>query len=71
MGIPLSKKIRLIVGANEETDWKCMDYYFGVKKMTPPQISFTPDAEFPLNHAEKGVFQYQLVTDLKLSLIHI
>lgn len=65
MGIPLSKKIRLIVGANEETDWKCMDYYFGVKKMTPPQISFTPDAEFPLNHAEKGVFQYQLVTDLK------
>lgn len=26
--------------------------------------SFT-DAEFPLNHAEKGVFQYQLVTDLK------
>lgn len=65
MGIPLSKKIRLIVGANEETDWKCMDYYFGVKKMTPPQISFTPDAEFPLNHAEKGVLQYQLVTDLK------
>lgn len=65
MGIPLSKKIRLIVGTNEETDWKCMDYYFGVKKMTPPQISFTPDAEFPLNHAEKGVFQYQLVTDLK------
>ena len=65
MGIPLSKKIRLIVGANEETDWKCMDYYFGVKKMTPPQISFTPDAEFPLNYAEKGVFQYQLVTDLK------
>lgn len=65
MGIPLRKKIRLIVGANEETDWKCMDYYFGEKKITPPQISFTPDAEFPLNHAEKGVFQYQLVADLK------
>ena len=32
MGIPLRKKIRFIVGANEETDWKCMDYYFGVKK---------------------------------------
>lgn len=65
MGIPLRKKIRLIVGANEETDWKCMDYYLGEKKITPPQISFTPDAEFPLNHAEKGVFQYQLVADLK------
>lgn len=24
MGVPLSKKIRFIVGANEETDWKCM-----------------------------------------------
>lgn len=65
MGIPLRKKIRFIVGANEETDWKCMDYYFGVKKITPPDISFTPDAEFPLNHAEKGVFQYQIVTDLQ------
>lgn len=65
MGLPLRKKIRFIVGANEETDWKCMDYYFNKKKIQPPQMSFTPDAEFPLNHAEKGVFQYQLVTDLK------
>lgn len=32
MGVPLSKKIRFIVGANEETDWKCMDYYFNKKK---------------------------------------
>lgn len=68
MGIPLRKKIRLIVGANEETDWKCMEYYFGVKNITPPDISFTPDAEFPLNHAEKGVFQYQIVTDLREDL---
>lgn len=65
MGIPLRKRIRFIVGANEETDWKCVDYYFGVKKITPPDISFTPDAEFPLNHAEKGVFQYQIVTELQ------
>lgn len=65
MGLPLKKKIRFIVGANEETDWKCVDYYFNQKKIAPPELSFTPDAEFPLNHAEKGVFQYQLVTDLK------
>lgn len=64
MGIPLKKKIRFIVGANEETDWKCVDYYFNVKKVPAPDISFTPDAEFPLNHAEKGVFQYQLATKL-------
>lgn len=69
MGLPLSKKIRMIVGANEETDWKCVDYYFNQKKIAPPQISFTPDAEFPLNHAEKGVFQYQLVTDIKENIV--
>jgi len=27
-------------------------------------MSFTPDAVFPLIYAEKGVFQYQLVTDV-------
>ena len=64
MGVPLSKKIRFIVGANEETDWKCMDYYFNKKKIPAPQMSFTPDAVFPLIYAEKGVFQYQLVTDV-------
>lgn len=69
MGVPIKKKIRLIVGANEETDWKCMDYYFHTKKVAPPQISFTPDAEFPLKHAEKGVFQYQLVTDIKEEIV--
>ena len=69
MGVPLKKKVRLIIGANEETDWKCMDYYFNTKKVAPPQISFTPDAEFPLTHAEKGVFQYQLVTDVKEDVV--
>lgn len=69
MQVPLKKKVRLIVGANEETDWKCVDYYFNKKKIAPPQISFTPDAEFPLKHAEKGVFQYQLITKLKEDLV--
>lgn len=69
MELPLKKKVRIIVGANEETDWKCMDYYFGKKKIAPPQVSFTPDAEFPLKHGEKGVFQYQLVTDIREDIV--
>lgn len=69
MELPLKKKVRLIIGANEETDWKCVDYYFYKKKIAPPQISFTPDAEFPLKHGEKGVFQYQLVTDIKEDMV--
>ncbi len=69
MGLPLKKKVRMIIGANEETNWGCVDYYFNKKKITPPQISFTPDAEFPLKHGEKGVFQYQLVTDIKENIV--
>lgn len=69
MDVPLSKKIRFIVGANEETDWQCMDYYFNQKKIPTPQMSFTPDAVFPLIYAEKGVFQYQLVTDITEEII--
>lgn len=69
MNVPLKKKVRLIIGANEETDWKCMDYYFQQKKIAPPQIAFTPDAEFPLKFAEKGVLQYQLATSLSEEII--
>ena len=54
MELPLQKRIRFIVGANEETDWKCMDYYFNQKKIPAPQMSFTPDAVFPLIYATEG-----------------
>lgn len=64
-GLLLKKRVRMIIGANEETDWAGVDYYFNQKKIEPPQIAFTPDAEFPLKFAEKGVLQYQLITDLK------
>lgn len=60
MNIPLKKKVRLIIGTNEETNWKCMEYYFGEKKVETPQIAFTPDADFPLKYAEKGLLQYSL-----------
>ena len=52
--IPLGKKVRLIVGTNEETNWGCMDYYFNQKHVPFPDLAFTPDAEFPLKYAEKG-----------------
>lgn len=64
MGVPLSKKIRFIVGANGRDRLESWDYYFNKKKIPAPQMSFTPDAVFPLIYAEKGVFQYQLVTDV-------
>ncbi|MBX0359089.1 dipeptidase PepV [Halobacillus sp. Nhm2S1] len=52
-GFKPKKKIRLILGTDEERDWKGIDYYF--KKELMPSLGFTPDASFPVIHAEKGL----------------
>lgn len=56
-GVKLNKKIRMILGANEETNWGCMDHYFGTLKMPQPTLAFTPDSSFPVTFAEKGIMQ--------------
>jgi succinyl-diaminopimelate desuccinylase len=61
-GVKLNKKIRLILGTNEETGWGCMHHYFANE--TPPNMAFTPDADFPVIHGEKGI----IVFDLKYKL---
>ncbi len=58
-GVNLNKKIRLIIGANEETGWKCMDHYF--KNEKAPDMGFTPDANFPVINGEKGIIIFDLV----------
>ncbi|MGI4787462.1 MAG: dipeptidase PepV [Janthinobacterium lividum] len=52
-GAPLSHRIRLILGANEESGFGCVKYYFAHEEM--PVTGFTPDAMFPLVYAEKGI----------------
>ncbi|MBR2595075.1 MAG: Sapep family Mn(2+)-dependent dipeptidase [Solobacterium sp.] len=52
MGIPLTKRIRLIMGTNEETGSKGLAYY--VKKEGDVDFGFTPDGNFPGTHGEKG-----------------
>ncbi len=47
------RTIKLIVGCNEECGWKCMEYYKSVAEM--PKEGFTPDANFPVIYAEKGI----------------
>lgn len=61
-GVKLNKKIRLILGTNEETGWGCMHHYFANE--TAPNMAFTPDADFPVIHGEKGI----IVFDLKYRL---
>lgn len=67
-GIPLNKRVRLILGTDEESGWEDMDYYF--KKEEVPQIGFAPDAEFPLIHAEKGILHLKLSKTLAQPFKH-
>ena len=32
LGLPLSKRVRMIIGTDEESNWKCVDHYFKMKK---------------------------------------
>ena len=49
----VNKRVRLIVGLNEENDWKCIEHYKKVEEM--PTLGFSPDADFPCIYAEKGL----------------
>ncbi|RFB32211.1 dipeptidase PepV [Brevibacillus sp. VP] len=51
--LPLQKRIRLIFGTDEESGWECVKRYFESEEM--PTMGFTPDADFPLIYAEKGL----------------
>ncbi|MFD1019099.1 dipeptidase PepV [Thalassobacillus hwangdonensis] len=52
-GFEPKKRIRLIVGTDEERDWQGIKHYF--KKEEMPGFGFSPDAAFPVIHAEKGL----------------
>ena len=49
----LDKRVRLILGINEENDWKCIKRYKETEEF--PDISFSPDANFPCIYAEKTI----------------
>ena len=58
-GIQPKRKIRLIFGLDEESDWDCMAHYFEREPL--PLGGFTPDSDFPLIYAEKGLATLRLV----------
>lgn len=47
-GVKLNKRVRLIMGCNEETGSKCMAHYNEVEEEL--SCGFTPDANFPCIH---------------------
>ena len=52
-GIPLRRRVRIILGTNEETGWGCMNYY--KQHCEAPTLAFTPDGEYPVVNSEKGI----------------
>ncbi|MGE8206272.1 dipeptidase PepV [Heyndrickxia sp. NPDC080065] len=59
LGIKLDKRVRMIIGTDEESNWRCVDHYFKNEEM--PTIGFAPDADFPIINAEKGIADYDIV----------
>ncbi|MBD8069038.1 dipeptidase PepV [Bacillus sp. PS06] len=59
MDLPLSKRVRMIIGTDEESNWQCVEHYFKHEEM--PTMGFAPDADFPIIYAEKGIVDIDLV----------
>ncbi len=55
-GKKINRTFKLIVGCNEEAGWACIDHYNKVAVM--PEEGFTPDADFPVIYAEKGILHF-------------
>ncbi len=49
--ISLNKRVRIILGCDEETGSRCLKYYF--TKEEKPSLGFSPDANYPLIYGEK------------------
>ena len=57
-GLIPKKRIRFIVGCNEENGWACIEHYNEVAHM--PDEGFSPDGSFPVIYAEKGILHVRL-----------
>ena len=66
-GIKLNKKVRLILGTDEESGMRGIQRYLEKEQM--PDIGFAPDAEFPLIYAEKGIYSFNITGEYEDDLI--
>jgi dipeptidase, putative len=62
-GIPLRRKVKHIIGTDEETArFDCIRYYKEHAKM--PACGIVPDSWFPAVYAEKGFVNYRFIKEL-------
>lgn len=71
LDLPMARPVRIIIGANEESGSRCMQKY--VSEASIPAFGFSPDANFPVIYAEKGIALMQAaaqVTPGKVISLH-
>ena len=63
IGFQPKRQIKLILGCDEEGNMTCMDHY---KKQASriPNFGFVPDATFPVNYGEHGLYSILASSDL-------
>ncbi len=59
-GLTLRYPVRALLGANEETGMLDIEHY--LKNYPAPLFCFSPDADFPLIHGEKGIYHGRLIS---------
>ncbi len=59
LGLPISKRVRILYGSNEELGSHEIEYY--LEHDEQPDTGFTPDANFTAIYAEKGLTLFDLV----------
>ena len=62
MNLECKKRLNIIIGTDEESDWKCTERYFKTEEM--PALGFQQDDEIHAIHGEKGITTFDLVQNL-------
>ncbi len=64
LNLPLKRRVKLILGTDEESKWRGIDYYF---KQFPeqPVYGIIPDSTFPMTYAEKGILGIKITGEVE------
>ncbi len=63
------RKLRLILGCDEESGWECMEYFKSKEQFA--EEGFSPDGDFPVINCEKGIVHYVLTTPIPKGIKNI
>ena len=66
-GVPLRYPVRALLGVNEETGMKDVEYY--LEHYKAPLFCFSPDANFPLCNGEKGIYHGRMLSKVPMEKI--